>query len=274
MPDVTVVIPAGSPGLSLWRSVHALAHQTTPYDSFEVVVVADTWADPDREEFHASLEVLPFCCQVLPRSGVPASAGLARNTGAEVARGRVLLFLDADMIACPDLIERHLVFQQMPNRVVLGVRDLTHESVDYGSGMWTSREALLQWKWTIPVAPDERSGFISARGQPDWGCLYSHNFSLHADLFRRSGGFDPGFVACGTEDVELGYRLHKLGASFVYAHDAIGIHQHHKRSLARINHRMQNLDHLVALHPELRPFREQVTAGWRAPHSRGRGFQR
>ena len=73
---------------------------------------------------------------------------------------------------------------------------------------------------TVPVAPDERADFVSRAGLPNWACLYSHNFSLHPELFRKSGGFDAGFLACGCEDVELGYRLRSDAWNRGYATEA------------------------------------------------------
>jgi hypothetical protein len=53
----------------------------------------------------------------------------------------------------------------------------------------------------------------------------SGNFSIHADLFIRIGGFDTGFSANHAhEDYELGVRLIKGGAEIVFAADAMGDH--------------------------------------------------
>jgi hypothetical protein len=54
-----------------------------------------------------------------------------------------------------------------------------------------------------------------------WDCL-SGNLSLAAGLFNTAGGFDAGFRR--HEDLELGYRLAALGASFVYRPGALGWH--------------------------------------------------
>src|SRR6185312_6159891 len=108
----------------------------------------------------------------------------------------------------------------------------------------------------------------------DWGCLYSHNFSLTKKLYEQIGGFDGTFEGCGGEDVELGYRLQQFGARFVIARDAVRFHQYHPRSAERWVSNMANIERIAAKHPELVQFRNQVVAEWRQKNSEAISGQR
>lgn len=160
------------------------------------------------------------------------------------------------MLAHPQLLQAHLSALNDESVVVLGYRFLASQESqlpDAGRG-WSQSKA-----WKV----DEREPYFrQALDMPDWGCLYAHNFSISADRFTAVGGFDNDFEGCGGEDVELGYRLHCAGATFVLARSAVAVHQYHERSPQRWRDNVANLARLVAKHPELAPFGTRVRAGW------------
>ena len=44
---------------------------------------------------------------------------------------------------------------------------------------------------------------------------------MRKDLFKKAGWFSPEFSTYGYEDVDLGYRLYKLGARFHLSHNSV-----------------------------------------------------
>ena len=58
--------------------------------------------------------------------------------------------------------------------------------------------------------------------------VYTGNLSLPRALFLRAGGFDPAFF---IEDVELGVRLERCGATFVFSREAAAVHASDHTSL-------------------------------------------
>jgi len=50
----------------------------------------------------------------------------------------------------------------------------------------------------------------------------TNNISVNKSAFDQVNGFDEDFTEYGRQDVELGYRLHKLGYKFKYNPNAIG----------------------------------------------------
>ena len=185
-------------------------------DIAAVVGAADVQADYVRQE----------------RNGY--GAGRARNRGAGSVGddADVLVFLDADCIPSPDLIERHLSWQAAaPNLVTVGARrhvgvagidpsDIARGSVDLTSrtrpgftGKADFRELLRRRTSGLRAGDEAFRTFVSS------------NIAVPAGLFWAVGGFDERFRRWGGEDTELGWRLWQAGAFFVPADDAVVHHQ-------------------------------------------------
>ena len=88
---ISVVIPAHNEERYLGKTLEAL--QTQNYGWFEVIVVANGCTDRTREVARGHCQRLIVLSQ--------KSLGVARNLGARMARGELLVFLDADTILEP-----------------------------------------------------------------------------------------------------------------------------------------------------------------------------
>ena len=102
-PAMSVVIPTFNRLPRLKQVLGALAKQSLDNDLFEVVVVSDGSTDGTKE----------YLSGVTSRHLVHAhqdnaGPGAARNRGVQLARGRLILFIDDDIVATPTLVERHL----------------------------------------------------------------------------------------------------------------------------------------------------------------------
>jgi GT2 family glycosyltransferase len=126
----------------------------------------------------------------------PLSAGAARNLGAQLAVGDYLLFLDADCIAAPDLVER-LAAQHAQGRAVVGGSMMIEPS-----NYWVLCDNLLSF-----------TPFLSRASAGPRPYLPSFNFSIARALFERVGGFDERFLGAAGEDMDLSLRLIAAGHS-------------------------------------------------------------
>lgn len=102
--DVTVVIGAYNSMPYVTKSVTSVLGQTIGLDRLELIAVDDGSTDGTGEELDRlaeSSEVMRVVHQ--PNSGGPAGP---RNVGIELARGRYVLFLDADDYLGPEALER------------------------------------------------------------------------------------------------------------------------------------------------------------------------
>src|SRR5262245_40159482 len=104
-PELSVVIPTYGKAEKLALVMRALEGQSIGRERFEVVGIDDGSPD-DTPERLRSLErstSLHFRWMTQENRGVSAT----RNRGAREARAAILLFIQDDIVARPDLLERH-----------------------------------------------------------------------------------------------------------------------------------------------------------------------
>jgi glycosyltransferase involved in cell wall biosynthesis len=94
-PMISVVIPAHNEEDYIAATLEAVNRQNYPH--FEVIVVANGCTD------RTALAALDECERLVVLSS--KSLGIARNLGAKLAEGELLLFLDADTILEPGALE-------------------------------------------------------------------------------------------------------------------------------------------------------------------------
>jgi glycosyltransferase involved in cell wall biosynthesis len=214
--QATVVIPTHNRRDSLQRLLHALAAQSVRAETFEAVVVSDGCSDATAEAVRASGAPFAVSLVELPHLG----AATARNRGAAVARGDLLLFIDDDVEPVPTFLEEHLrMHDRHPGAVVLGCTQPV-----LGSRTLLHAE-LCRW-WQDHTLALRRPGHRFT-----YRDLHSGNFSIATDLFRAVGGFRED-LPC-REDYELGARLLARGVGFVFCERALGYH-HEEADIARL----------------------------------------
>lgn len=209
VPIVSVVIPTYNRLPRLHRVLAALAEQTVDGAVFEVVVVSD--GSTDGTDDYLVSDRPPIDVRALHQSNQGPAA--ARNAGVAAARGRLLLFLDDDVVPSATLVERHLDAHDVhgPGVVVLGPM-LTPD--DHAMSPWVAYEQAMLDKQYRAM----RAGVW----EPTARQFYTGNASLGRSHVVAAGGFDTSFSR--AEDVELAYRLAAHGLRFVFDPDAVGLH--------------------------------------------------
>lgn len=207
-PKITVVIPSGGFGESLRNCVRSLGSQTLAASAYEVIVVDDRPVATDDRP----LPPIRTSVRVLRSGGRGASA--ARNLGATEARAPVVLFLDDDMIASPNLLEIHLSHHQEDRpRAVVG--SYLPDPVDPG----LAAKVVALW-WSKHFEAMRRGG------QKTFVWMLSGNLSVPRDSFLELGGF-PEQIPYRREDYELGLRW--LGAGYELTYDPAAAASHEFR---------------------------------------------
>ena len=214
-PAVSVVIPTYNRAARLRRVLSALARQTYPRTCYEIVVVSDGSTDgtDDMLREHPPTEIV-FAAQV---NGGPASA---RNRGIDLASGKLLLFIDDDVIATPSLLERHVESHREGGEGLVVIGPMSTPP-DGHLSPW------VQWEQTMLYR--QYNAMVSGIYDPTPRQFYTGNASVARDAVVAAGGFDPTFRR--AEDIELAYRLEAAGLRFIFNPDAVG-HHHAERSFA------------------------------------------
>lgn len=149
----------------------------------------------------------------LVSTGQPVSPAVARNIGARMARGDILLYLDADCLALPDWIETLLAWHTTGFAVVGGGIALEHD--DY----WRLCDNLVAFTPFLDTTPPGPRPYLP-----------SLNFSIRSDLLAAFNGFDERFPFPSGEDTDLCFRLRQAGYTLHFEPQARVIHRHLRSS--------------------------------------------
>lgn len=180
-PFLSVVVTTHRPHY-LVDCVRSLSGQHYPQEEWELLVVDDAH-DPRTESAVADAAEAGVRATYLPNPGRGGNA--ARNAGAAVATGSVLVFIDDDeMIPADHLerVERHL--RHRPDVAGVGgpYRDLGKDDL-----RTCSRHSLAAMN-------------IPGEGLRAERRLFAGNFAVTADVFRDVGPFDEDLRGWGDED--------------------------------------------------------------------------
>jgi len=189
-PAVSVLVPAHNEEAVIVRSVRAMLGMD--YPDFEVIVVDDGSTD-DTAGALGRLAGSPRLRIV--RKVVNEGKAMALNDALPLARGELVLILDADAEPAPDLLR-----WMVPHFAAVRVAAVT------GNPRVRNTETFLARLQSI-----EFSSIISLlrRSQRIWGRIVTVSGVVAA--FRRSALFDVGGFSpeMPTEDIELTWKLQK-----------------------------------------------------------------
>ncbi|PKL75222.1 MAG: family 2 glycosyl transferase, partial [Candidatus Melainabacteria bacterium HGW-Melainabacteria-1] len=180
---VSVIVPHYNRHDLLLRCLNALRQQH--FGDFEIVLVDDGSTDPTLSELQPLFSVWPRLRRLVFSDNRGRAA--ARNAGLALARGELVIFLDADMDVGPDFVAEHWRFY-----------------VAQGAG-WIGQGRIIGTQDpAIRPMPSLWTDASCAR-------FATGNVSVAREILLRLGGFDEAFSGYGFEDLELGYRLMQAG---------------------------------------------------------------
>lgn len=257
---VSVVVRSRNEAPRLRLTLASLIAQTVPC---EIVVVNDASTD-ETAEVLAALAGTPGL--VVRHNDRPAGRSGAANQGATQANGDILLFLDGDTLAAPDLVARHVVLHaERPGSVARGetwhLRS-TRPFRDPDSGEPFADQAervaamsprdLERARVTVERVTSDFAG-IMRRAQPGiypgtaprllyelemraliddpdcpalWAAASGSNQSVPRAAFLASGGFEPEISI--NEHRELALRLTQQGLRMAPVPEARTCHLIHR----------------------------------------------
>lgn len=205
---LSVVIPTFNRRQTLEVVLPSLLEQTFPVEQYEVLLCDAGSEDGTRELVE---ELASLSLRFLP--GADSGRAGARNRGLREARGDLILFTDADIIADPHLLESH--WQR-------------HEGCAQPCGVVGCEIQVqsLQEYESFRLDPQAHARHKPTRERLPWYYFLTGNASAPRERLLQVGGFDEAFQGYGHEDLELGYRLLRSGLPIVYAPEAVNYHWH------------------------------------------------
>jgi GT2 family glycosyltransferase len=194
VPPISVIVPTHNERAELRATIHRLLATLPP--GSEVVVVDDASTDGSTEFLDGS-----YGSVTLVRPPGRLGAAGARNAGATVARGDLLVFADAH-------VEPNLGWVQPFAAALADSKVGAVGAVVTAMGRPDSRGYGFTWR-----GADLSMAWLSPQGDAPYpvpllsGCF----IGLRREVFERIGGFDDGLVIWGIEDAEISLRLWLLG---------------------------------------------------------------
>ncbi|MGH9373779.1 MAG: glycosyltransferase family 2 protein [Vicinamibacterales bacterium] len=198
-PTLSIIVPFHRNLIDLGRCLAALAKLPS---GAEVIVVADGAVDDCR------LLVKEAGARLLEIPG-PSGPAIARNRGAALARGDVLVFVDSDVVVAPDALAR----------IVQGFRAQPHVQAIFGTydDVPGSLNFVSQYKNLAHAFVHRSSSTVAAT-------FWSGLGAIRTRAFWSVGGFDERFPRPCIEDIDLGYRLHARGCPIRLDYELRGCH--------------------------------------------------
>ena len=186
-PTVSIIIPVHIGGESFRRCLEALGATITPPE--EVIVIVDGVVEGIDE-----LAARPGLAILRTAGGCGPAA--ARNVGARVARGDVLLFIDSDVVVGTTIVGdvAHLFAGDPELDAVIGSYDDAPGSPDF----------LSQYKNLL-------HHYMHQNAREDGHTFWGACGAIRRDVFLGVGGFDERYCKPCIEDIELGHRLKRAG---------------------------------------------------------------
>lgn len=207
-PIISVVIPTFNREGLLREALESFARQRMPKATFEVIVVDNGSTDGTE----AVCSALSSQLQLRYVRLGPVGTAAAKNMGIFMSTGVLTLFFDDDDIAEPDLLWEHVLAHQKHPQEYVAVLGYT--------------------TWAPSLHVSELMHYLTDVGQH----LFAYQ-SLHDGEFLEFDHFWTGRISCKRafltsngvfnqdlvvyEDVELGYRLSRVGLKILFQRSAV-----------------------------------------------------
>ena len=241
MQRVSVVIPTLNRADMLSTTIDRIEHQTVSRETYEVLVIDNNSSDHTRSVLSQKAATYP---NIRSFTQLKPGAAATRNVGIREASGDIVLFIDDDIFAEPDLIESHLKYhEQNPGASIIGT---------VASPWENSKDPFLRYLRDKGIF----NPYSIACNRPmDFSYYHTGNVSTSRKCLAEVGGFNEEFFVYGMEDIELGYRLEQKGCRMAPGSNARVRHEYFPtfgQFVERCQQAGYSLGKLVDLHPELR----------------------
>lgn len=192
--DMSIIVPTYNRKDVVCHAILALVNQSMT--DYEVIVSDDGSNDGTKEAIESLSQkyVLPFSLKYTYQEKNGFRAAKARNEGIKLATGKIIVFLDQDMIVAPNTLMKFKNIKE--NTFCFGLKLFVPISFYLEN---ISDNVILN---DFEVIKNQKYGLIPA--------TLSNFGAIHKSDILKVDGFDEDFDAYGLEDTELIDRLHDL----------------------------------------------------------------
>jgi hypothetical protein len=202
---LSVIVPAHNAEHVLLHSLDALSRSDLPREDWELIVVDDASTDATvcvASRYADLVAELP--------TARPLGPAYARNRGCRLARGEVVVFIDADVCIHSDALRQFArLFAEDPT---VGAAFGSYDANPAAPGLVSQYRNLLHY-------------YGHQRGRGDAETFWAGCGAIRRTVFVDAGMFDEWhYPRPQIEDIELGGRIRALGHRIVLRPDIQGTH--------------------------------------------------
>jgi glycosyltransferase involved in cell wall biosynthesis len=209
IPYISIIIPTFRRQSSLTMVLDALSTQRE-INKAEIIIVNNAPED-DLSLLIANQKVNALIKLFVEHA---RGAGAARNKGIIAAKGKIIWFIDDDVVPAPNCLRHHLEFHD------------NHEDTRQAAvGMLRHRCKEDYTPIMAYLEKSENSPYNLGRvlsSQHQFARFVTANLSIKRSFLLNYGLFDPSFLR--GQDTELGYRLINVGLKLSYISQAVATH--------------------------------------------------
>jgi glycosyltransferase involved in cell wall biosynthesis len=180
---ISVVIPAYNAQETIEKCLSSIREQTLP--AFEVIVIDDGSADSTVQRAQATAHVYP--------NTHGKGAGGARNTGAEIATGEIIAFLDSDCMAPGNWLQK----------IALALEGEGVGAVAGGHSACWGRSSISKFAFLELVRRRHNFPIYIETAA-------ANNFAVKKEYFKKAGGFPEWFRRATLEDMVFSFRISRM----------------------------------------------------------------
>jgi len=199
--------------------------------SYEIIVTDDGSSPEVFRAYQEEISKIHVSTKYVWQPHLHFRAAMARNNGIKVSRGKILLFLDGDLVPALDTLRKHVEAHTSPKMMVAGNRKWRGELSSTKHLPSGSMKEVLEFLENNLLV-DERSRQRERNEREarkkflisphPWRACFSGNVSVG---WSPEAQFDENFVGWGPEDWEFSYRLcTKHGYTPTYRDDITTYH--------------------------------------------------
>lgn len=203
-PAISVIVPVFNGGDVLERVLAAIVASEIPRDAWELIVVDDASTDD------SAITAGRYADTVIRLAGRPRGPAYARNRGLELARGGIIVSVDADVCVHPDTIGwlARLLSEDATLGAIIGTYDTGEPSRPLISNFRNLRQSFLQRR-----AAGDVDNYWPACG------------AIRRSVLDQVGHFDEWhYWRPQAEGAELGQRIRQRGFRIVLDSRVQGTH--------------------------------------------------
>lgn len=200
---ISIIIPTYNGAKRIKKCLDALNKQDYNGE-FEIIVVDDGSTDDTQQVIENYKQVT----LIQQKNAGPAAA---RNHGANIAKGEILLFTDDDCVPIPDWISQ-MVQPFLDDPELVGVK-----------GVYRTNQPELTARF-VQLEYEDKYDVMAKHEYIDFIDTYSAGYSR--DIFLKYDGFDTSFPVACAEDQELSFRIGRDGYKMKFIPQAIVYHTH------------------------------------------------